>query len=618
MPALVLFAFGLALQLVFLLAGPDGGPGWHVGFQGDAPVWQRAVRFAPVVAAIDDARSRIRQGNAPDWPNTATRLAPTGDPLWREVAQHVSPGDPRVEHPLAPLLATGNAQAWRRLVDHGVDDELRLPWRPPAMVWFVSMLWNGDPARVLPVRLVFAVVGAASAPLLWLLVRRHTHPGVAVAAAGLVAVSANVLLLGSGLHTESLYLALLLAGLIDQRNLDAPKPWFAAIRFGLLHAFLCLLRAEHALTAVALLAVAAWLRTPWRVLLLALATNALVLLPWQLHANRAVADYNAGWQPVVLPPPALPWDADAMARVRTLPAFAQLPTFGFVTDTMRARGASKVTVADLDVVREAYGCFPEPLRSGFLAMYGPLNFFLANSREADGGFARAALDRTPPLTGGDTRYPPGLRRVLPTGGSLVFGYPPHLDAVVNGAANGLAELRAEPGAALARIGKKLWHALQGATPTVGGTALPIGLSGERRQVDLVTASGTWANVWRVVVCGLGLAGLWCLRRTHALWPLFAFGATKVAVVVVYFGYARQGALCLPLVALGLAGFVHAVAPRALAAVCRPRVACLLLAALLAFDTFAIRGRTATLDARPVANGEPFGAADFTSRRLEFR
>ncbi|MCA3009637.1 MAG: hypothetical protein INH34_14780 [Phycisphaerales bacterium] len=40
MHVLVLFPVGLAMRLLFQMATPDGGPGWHVGCQGDAPVWQ--------------------------------------------------------------------------------------------------------------------------------------------------------------------------------------------------------------------------------------------------------------------------------------------------------------------------------------------------------------------------------------------------------------------------------------------------------------------------------------------------------------------------------------------------------------------------------------------------
>jgi hypothetical protein len=82
-PALALFTFGLVLRLLFVWATPDGGTGWHVAFQGDAPIW----------------------------------------------------------HDLAAKLAANVP-----------DDLLRLPLRPPAMQWFVALLWNGDPARVWLVR----------------------------------------------------------------------------------------------------------------------------------------------------------------------------------------------------------------------------------------------------------------------------------------------------------------------------------------------------------------------------------------------------------------------------------------------------------------------------------
>lgn len=616
MPALVLFALGLVLQAIFTLAGPHGGPGWHIGFQGDAPVWQQLVRFQPVVAVVGDLREQLARGQEPDWPAAARGLASPGDSLWLDLATKVQPGDLNSQRHLAPKLAAGDARVWRLAVEHGVDDELRLPWRPPGMVWFLSLFWNGDSAQMLPVRILFAALGAAIAPLLWLLVRAHVAATVALAASALCAISANTLLLGSGLHSETLYLVLMLVTLLDQRNLSSGQPWLAALRLGLLHGFLCLLRAEHAVTVGALFAIAWWLGTPWRALLAATLAAAAVLTPWQLHANRLVAAYNAGAP--ALPNPRLPWDADATARLRTLPRFAQVATHGFVTDTMHARGGTKVTAHDLDVVREAYGCFPEPLRCGFIAIYGPLNFLLANSREADGGFARTALDRAPPLTGGDHRYPPGLRRVLPTGGNLVFGYPPHLDAVVNGTARGLDELRAAPGDAFARIGKKLWHAVEGATPTIGGSSLPIGLSGQRRAVDLVTATGLWPTLWRVALLGLAGCGLWQLRRLRVLWPLFAFALTKVAVVAVYFGYARQGALCLPLLALGIAAALHTMAPRALAFACRPKIAFALLGVLIALDCGFSWQREASLGGQPVVRGEPFGVADFTARPLEFR
>lgn len=543
-PALVLFACGLLLRIAFHLAGPDGGPGWHIGFQGDAPVWQDLVQQ----------------------------------------------------------------------VAHGLrDDQLRLPWRPPGMVWLVSLLWNGDAATAGLVRWTLLVLGATVAPLLWLWLRRHVAPHLALVAGCITAAASNLLLLGSGVHTEIVYLVGVLLGLLLQDRLRGPHAWLAAIGFGLLHGWLCLLRAEHTLTVGALLLVAWWLGTSWRVALVAVLATAATIAPWQWQANAMVDAYNAGTP--ALPPAKLPWQPEALVRLRSLPSFQQIPVQQFVTETMVARGASRVQAADLEVIREAYGCWPEPLRHGLIAIYGGLNFFLANSKEAAGGFSAAALDRAPPLQGGDTRYPPGLRRVLPQGGKIVFSYPPHLDAVVNGTQRGLSELAADPVAAAGRVAQKFWHAIEGATFGLGGYALPIGASGVRRQVDFVTADGPWPAVYRVVLLGAALAGLWSLRRTRALWPLFAFGSTKVVVVAAYFGYARQGAFLVPLVGLGLAAALAPRLPTAPALNRRwlPGLALL----LLGLEATRIGTTAATVDGQPVQHGEPFGAQDFTTRRIRF-
>ena len=51
---LALFTFGLVLRLLFQAATPDGGVGWHVGFQGDAPAWQDlAARLAQGVPDVE-------------------------------------------------------------------------------------------------------------------------------------------------------------------------------------------------------------------------------------------------------------------------------------------------------------------------------------------------------------------------------------------------------------------------------------------------------------------------------------------------------------------------------------------------------------------------------------
>lgn len=542
--ALLLFAFGLTLRLCFWLGADDASAAWHVGLQGDAPLWQE----------------------------------------------------------LAHKLHTGTP-----------DEQLQLPLRPPGMLWLVAALWHGEPGTAFGMRLLFATLGALLAPLLFLLLARHLAHAEATLAGGLCAAASPLLLLSSGLHSELPYLLLLLVSMFDQEKLRNTPTAFAALRWGVLHALLILLRAEHSLTFVALLTVLALQRAPQlrRTAGLALGAAFLTLLPWQLRAAALVATYNTANPPALPPagvaaPGGLPWQEQALQRLRELPTFQQGPVFGFVQDTVRVRGGTQVTAPDLDVITQAYDCWPQPLPTPFVCLYGGLNFFLANTPEADGGFSNAALDRQPPLSGGDALYPPGLRRVLPRGGQLALGYPPHLHALLHGYRLGVHELANDPLGGAIRITKKLHRAAAGALPGLGGYALPIALSGVRAPVDLVVATGWWPQVWRALVAIAAAFGLWRLRKAPWVWPWFAFAISKSIVIAAFFGYARQGALLVPVVALGLA----ACLPRP------PRLRTLLFAgcalvALEAWRTFTVE---AFVDGLPAANA----ATDHLPHTLEYR
>lgn len=543
--AALLFAFGLALRLLFVLGGPDGGPGWHVGMQGDVPIWQ------------DQAR----------------RLA-AGEP----------------------------------------DAELLLPWRAPGTMWLVSALWDGGPS-VWPVRLAFLLAGASIAPLLWLLLRRCVEPRTAVVAASLCAASGNLLLLSSGLHVGVLYLSLSLATLVVQRRLEDPHRLAWPIGWGALHGLLCLLRTENVLGFPLLLLLARWNGVRWRSLGAAVATAALLVTPWQVHAAQLVARWNDS--PAVPARLSLPWQPQARDAAAAVPGFARRFVMEFVDATVQQRGGRVVTAEDLQLVRDAFGSWPEPLPVPIVSLNGPYNFFLANSREARGGFSRAAYDRDPPLAGGAAAWPAWLRLAPGRIRRFDLGWPPHLDITLHGYALGLRELAAEPAALPGLLGTKLWYGLAGATGGLGGYALPIGLSGERRAVDFVVADGAFAAGFRVVVLGVALFGLWRVRGRRGLWPLFLWQLLSLGVLVAFFGLARHGVQCLPAVALGVAAVVSpwlARAPRLASA----RAAWLAMGVLLAIEGVRAATVTATVDGQPAAAGEPFPGNEYVDRRVEFR
>lgn len=557
-----LFLLALILRLLFWQATEDRELAWSLAFVGDAPVWQAQ---AGALAANASAR------------------------------------------------------------DENLARELALPLRPPAMTWLVAALWDGQPSGAWKIRVVFALLGALLAPLLYLLARAPLGERAALLAGLLAAGATNLILLSSGPHSETLYLVLLLATLFDQERLRTRPTALAALRYGALHALLCLVRVEHLLSFAALAGLLVVARAPRWKRSLALASGALlaVLTPYQLHALEAVRRYEREGGPALppdagRPPRFLAWQPDALERLRALPRFERFATLGFVDATLRARGASRVVAADLEVIREAYGSMPEPLPAPFLALYGGLNFFLANSPEADGGFSNAALHRPPPLEGGDARYPPGLREVLPREGELNLAYPPHQDALRRGYALGFQELARDPGGALARCGKKLLHAAEGAGGGLGAAGLPVGLSGTRRAVDLATPQHLVARLASALWIGLGLLGLWGLRREPRIWPIFLILATKLAVVLAFFGYARQGALLLPFLALGVA----AVLDRAALARLAPRTvrlaAAVLVGGLLLHDAQrALRGASLVLDGEPVGADRAREDTGHRTRELEF-
>jgi hypothetical protein len=121
-----------------------------------------------------------------------------------------------------------------------------------------------------------------------------------------------------------------------------------------------------------------------------------------------------------------------------------------------------------------------------------------------------------------------------------------------GFALGRDEIARDPLAWAGLVGRKLARMWSGAARGFGGYALPVGMSGVRPPVDFVIAQGVWPALFELLVLGACLAGVGLAWRRAALWPWLLLLATRVLTVALFFGYARQGALLLPVIAILLA------------------------------------------------------------------
>lgn len=462
----------------------------------------------------------------------------------------------------------GDAPLWleyARALHAGQPFELGLPLHPPGAGYLAAALWDGRTESLLPLRLAWAVIGALTVVALWTAARRAFGPLVAWLSAAWAACSTGLIVLSNSVGAEAPYLLLAVAslGLVEELRVR-PRPWLLA-GWGALNAAACLFRVEHVL-AFAL--VSGWLF--WKAIRSraiargGVAARAAALLvgfaiplgPWHLHAWRAIARLNTEPPASALPAGveqhtrAVAWEPGALHLKEELPAFARDTGAAFVAATVAHRGGDRVRPADFEILEEAFGYVPRPLiRLQFVSNYGPLNFALANHPAADGGFSRAALEQPPLLKGGPGRYPPDLIRGLPPP-DLALVYPPHLRLFNDGYAVGGAWIAAEPARFLHLVLRKLRIFWSGAALGLTGYNLPVGFSGPRRAVDmLVPDPGYLDQAWLAAValaCGAGVA---IGRGQPAIVPWLLYLVGRLVTTILFFGYARHGALAIPVVAL---------------------------------------------------------------------
>lgn len=460
------------------------------------------------------------------------------------------------------MLYEGDAELWQDYADaraagHPFAAELGLPLRPPGMARVIVVLRGLGIVSPLAQKLAFAFLGALTVALVHRFLRRPLGEGCAMWAASLVAIAHGLLVLSASLNNETPYLLLAVLSIgWTTRLARRVRPLELAV-FSALQGLVCLVRVEHVLFAS--LAVlwcvihpartqAAWGRFFRRVGELTLAAFCffLVILPWQLEAREAVDQFEHAGE--ASPRRMLVWSDGAEARLRAMPVFVRSSAVAFLEAAVRHRGRRTVERQDVEIIREAYGALPEGLPRTFLiALYGPLNFHLANGPWSDGAFTLAGLSEPPPLVGRRQDYPPGTGQVPAT---LTLVYPPHLQALNHGYLLGLTWMLQNPFDALVLFAKKLNLTFAGATLGFGGDSLPLGASGWRRPVDLVVPKDSvLVLTWRLGWLGLVLLGIVVSFRRAVLAPWLLFLGARLLVAIAFFGYARQGALLVPVCAL---------------------------------------------------------------------
>lgn len=464
----------------------------------------------------------------------------------------------------------GDAPLWleyARAIERGQPFELGLPIHPPGTAWLVSILWNGLPSGIAFLRFVWVLLGALVPLLVFFAVRRSFSLRAATFAGVWTALSTAVLVLSTSINNEVPYLVFAVGAMWFVEDLRERPTTGKLALWSAVNGIACLFRVEHVLFFIFALAFFAigWLRrngsrgVKWAAA--SLFFFALPLLPWHLSAWSAIRRFNE--EPRRLAPAeeeaitrverrlaGLEWDDGALARKSELPAFLRRTASDVVAATVAHRGRRRVRAEDFEILEEALRYFPRPLRRyPFVSSYGPLNFYLANNPSATGGFDRRPLEEPPPLLADASRYPPDLVVGLPPK-DLSFVYPPHLELFNEGYSLGARWIVAHPGDFARLAIHKLRVFWSGAASGFTGYNLPLGLSGLRRSVDMVAPEGGPASaVWQILVLLAATVGIVAGWRRAALAPWVLFLASKVAVTVLFFGYVRQGALVVPVVAL---------------------------------------------------------------------
>lgn len=521
--------------------------------------------------------------------------------------------------------------------------ELGLPIRPPGNGYLLSWLWDGSPESLGGVKAVWCVLGALAVALFHRAAFRMFGPGIALGVGLWCALSSGLMVLSTSLNNETPYLVLVAATFALWPRLRESPSMPGLVGWGVLHALGCLVRVEHALVFGLTTVHLGWLwwrgetrraqPVVWRGAAVSVAF-ALALAPWHAVAWEACRDFNRvepatnpateqAFQRVEAAIQHIAWDDGARDARELLPAAVRRTLGNFVAATVLVRGGDRVTADDFQILQEAFGYVPEPLgEHPFVALYGGLNFHLANHPDAPAGFSRGPLDTPPPLDGGITRFPAPLVAGLPPP-DLALTYPPHLRMINRGYGLGLAWILDDPTRFVGHAWGKLRTFWDGAALGFSGHNLPWGFDGTRHRVDMAVPDRHGGVVlWQLLLFVGTCVGLARARRRPELVPWAALLATKFVVTVAFFGYARQGATAIPVVALACFLALEGRWPARLEALWARR-ATWILGALLGAGVLVEGVRygvppTVHLDDRPVGVEDPWTIDRHEDRRVTLR
>lgn len=445
---------------------------------------------------------------------------------------------------------------WASALSEGREFEHGLPIRSPGVAYVLHWMGSGRPYDFAATKALWCVLSAATCGIAYLCFVRGAGRRAALLAAAMCAFSFGSYVTATSLNNEAIYTFVLVVVIWLTMRLLARPGWTPVIAAGAANGAATLLRAEHSLLLLMLAAFIAH-RFWWDQLAIrpfrsragrTLAPTAVVVLvsaaiclPWSVIGSRAADRMNRELEITVPFETAQPpWTDDARGFLASLPAFVRAPTFIQITREARAAGMSPLTAERVrQLLAQNYGYVPEPLPTMiFVSAQGPLSFALANHPQSDGGFTKAAL------------VAPGLEN--PT---LMLQYPPHLRLVNRGYGVGFGYIRDDPGRWVRLVGEKLRRFANGIALGFTARNLPIGLSGVRQPVDMLTPLPGDAVVWEAIFIGGVLAGVIvaAVRRTGGVWTLVI--GYKLIVTVLFYGYARQAVSILPAFYLFAAIFV---------------------------------------------------------------